>query len=418
MLKWMKDQYADAMIDAVVSVGTMAEEKYQAPVLLANYSGTQAGCKTYDEVYRAIETAEKGLADLGEYEKTYVEGILGGLRMMTRVMSGEKVSYAEQIKDMQEVVSLEVTPEMAQPVQERVEKGLTDRGHKGTVGEKISAYLQDTRIDPEEVVNVTKAFLSRCKQASEKKILTLPEGDGIDSINGVRGVFWSGNSAYLGDYKGKLTFNLDKPWSLPTFGNVLCHEGYPGHHAFYCHWDDLFRQGKLPLEGSFYIKNTPTNAMFEGGPECALHFLGWDDFEEDTPEISDREKADFALGRDIMDLQRIYQTNCCHLVNIEGMSQDAAIQYMTSTGMFKEIEATNSYRFFTDPTRSTYYVSYFYGRWIVGTAYDAFEKKDRAQFFDMLYNYPLTNKTLIMKVKELTGKDISDYVRLGLESMK
>ena len=171
------------------------------------------------------------------------------------------------------------------------------------------------------------------------KITTPASSDHIDlDLKGyaIQNVFWSGLSRYLGDFRGDLTFNIDRPWSLPTFGNVLCHEGYPGHHAFYCHWDDLFRQGKLPLEGSFYIKNTPTNAMFEGGPECALHFLGWDDFEEDTPEISDREKADFALGRDIMDLQRIYQTNCCHLVNIEGMSQDAAIQYMTSTGMFKE----------------------------------------------------------------------------------
>lgn len=414
MLKWMKDPYADALIDAVASAGTMAEKKYEAPVLLAHYSGFEPTCKSYDDIYDRLETAQKGLKDLDEYQRTYVDGIMKGIRMMTRVMSGEEISYAEQILDMQEVVSQEVTADMMEPIRERVDRKLTDRGYKGTVAEKVNAFLADTRIDPEKVVDVTKAFLSRCKDACEKKILTLPEGDGIDSINGVRGVFWSGNSAYLGDYKGKLTFNLDKPWSLPTFGNVLCHEGYPGHHAFYCHWDDLFRQGRLPLEGSFYIKNTPTNAMFEGGPECALHFLGWDDLEEDTPEVSDQEKLDFGLGRDIQDLQRLYQNNCCHYVNIEGMSQEHAIKYLTGTGLMKEIEAVNSYRFFTDPTRRTYYVSYFYGRWIVQMAYEAFPKERRDEFFDMLYNYPLTNKTLIMKVKEMTGADISDYVKMGL----
>ena len=414
MLKWMEDQYADALIDAVASAGTMAEKKYDAPVLLAHYSGYTPTCQNFKDIYDRLEISEKGLTTLDEYEKTYIQAIIRAIRMMTRVMSGEEISYEEQILDMQEVVSEEVTEEMMQPLKERIDQKLTDRGYKGSVAEKVTAFLADTQIDPDEVISVTKAFLSRCKASCEQKILTLPEGDGIDSINGVRGVFWSGNSAYLGDYKGKLTFNLDKPWSLPTFGNVLCHEGYPGHHAFYCHWDDLFRQGKLPLEGSFYIKNTPTNAMFEGAPECALHFLGWDDFEEDTPEISDQEKADFALGRDIQDLQRIYQTNCCHFVNIEGMSQEQAVAYMTGTGLMKEIEAVNSYRFFTDPTRRTYYVSYFYGRWIVQMAYEAFAKERRGEFFDMLYNYPHTNKTLIMKVKEMTGEDISDYVKKGL----
>lgn len=414
MLKWMEEPYATALIDAVASAGTMAEQKYNAPVLLAHYSGLVPTCQKYEDIYDRLETAEKGLAGLGEYERTYIQGIIKGIRMMTRVMSGEEISYAEQILDMQEVVSREVSSEQIEPVRERVDRKLTDRGYRGTVAEKVRSFLEDTRIDPEEVVSVTRAFLSRCKEATEKKILTLPPGDGIDSINGVRGVFWSGNSAYLGEFKGKLTFNLDKPWSLPTFGNVLCHEGYPGHHAFYCHWDDLFRQGKLPLEGSFYIKNTPTNAMFEGAPECALHFLGWDDPEEETPEITDQEKMDFALGRDIQDLQRIYQTNCCHLVNIEGMSREQAVSYMTGTGFMKEIEANNTYRFFTDPTRRTYYVSYFYGRWIVQMAYEAFPKERRGEFFDMLYNYPHTNKTLIMKVKEMTGEDISDYIKKGL----
>ena len=76
-----------------------------------------------------------------------------------------------------------------------------------------------------------------------------------------------------------MTFNIDRLWSLPTFADILCHEGCPGRHAFYRHWEDLYRQGKLPLEAAFYsTARNPANPMFESSPETELYVLGWDDF--------------------------------------------------------------------------------------------------------------------------------------------
>lgn len=101
-----------------------------------------------------------------------------------------------------------------------------------------------------------------------------------------------------------MTFNIDLLWSLPTFADILCHEGCPGRHAFYRHWEDLYRQGKLPLEAAFYsTARNPANPMFESSPKTGLYVLGWDDFSEETPEITDEEKRDFTIGRDVLDLQ-------------------------------------------------------------------------------------------------------------------
>jgi hypothetical protein len=60
--------------------------------------------------------------------------------------------------------------------------------------------------------------------------VSLPDEDAVE-VAVVRGRPWSASCTYLGGYRSRIELGADEP---PTFARLLdlvCHEGYPGHHA-------------------------------------------------------------------------------------------------------------------------------------------------------------------------------------------
>lgn len=410
MMRYTKEGNGELMVNVVGSISRLTEERHGDKTILANYGHVEADLQTPEEILRATETLQKEFKDVPGHAGMYLRGMVDAFQMNARVLSGEQILMKDAIAVMQQVTLAPMPQKKMDDLTNKVTEGLGKRGYKGTIGEQVQSWLGDTALKPEEVTATAKRFLDRAKNATLKLVTDLPEGDGIDDVYAIRNVFWSGLSQYLGDYRGDLTFNIDRPWSLPTFGNVLCHEGYPGHQTFYCHWDDLYRTGRLPLEAAFYsTAGNPANPMFEGSPECGLHFLGWDDFSENTPEISDEEKADFALGRHVQDLQRMLQMQGYYKYHVEGASKEEVVEYMLSTGIASRIEAENACKFFTHPVQQYYYPAYYYGRWMIYEAYERIPKERRNEFFCFLYDMPHTNETFIKGIADMTGKAFDPF---------
>lgn len=410
MMRYTKEGNGELMVNVVGSISRLTEERHGDKNILANYGHVEADLQTPEEILRATETLQKEFKDVPGHAGMYLRGMVDAFQMNARVLSGEQILMKDAIAVMQQVTLAPMPQKKMDDLTNKVTEGLGKRGYKGTIGEQVQSWLGDTALKPEEVTATAKRFLDRAKNATLKLVTDLPEGDGIDDVYAIRNVFWSGLSQYLGDYRGDLTFNIDRPWSLPTFGNVLCHEGYPGHQTFYCHWDDLYRTGRLPLEAAFYsTAGNPANPMFEGSPECGLHFLGWDDFSENTPEISDEEKANFALGRHVQDLQRMLQMQGYYKYHVEGASKEEVVEYMLSTGIASRIEAENACKFFTHPVQQYYYPAYYYGRWMIYEAYERIPKERRNEFFCFLYDMPHTNETFIKGIADMTGKAFDPF---------
>jgi len=405
MMRYAKEGVGEAIVDIVGSISAITDQRHANVTMLANYGHVPATLKTPQEIYDKICEVQKEISDVGGREGMYMNGMLNAFSTFARILGGEDISYKDAVAAMQQVELRPVPQEKYDLLSNRIAETLGRLGYTGSLAEQVTAFLKATTIAPDDVTKTADQFLENAKQAALRRVVQLPEEDGIDSVNAIRDVFWSGLSRYLGDFRGDLTFNIDRPWSLPTFGNVLCHEGYPGHQAFYCHWDHLYRQEKLPLEAAFYsTAGNPANCMFEGSPETGLHFLGWDDFEEDTPEITDEQKQLFAVGRDILDLQRMLQMQACYLYHVEGNTKEDAIQSMLVSGIYTPIEASNTFNFFTHPVQQYYYPSYYYGHWMIYEAYQAVPKARREDFFHLLYDRPHTNETFIKEVGDMLGK--------------
>ena len=103
-----------------------------------------------------------------------------------------------------------------------------------------------------------------------------------------------------------------------------------------------------------------------------------------------------------MDLQRMYQTNANYFFNVEGRGKEEVVAYMLSSGWYSEIEANNTFRYFSNRFKAIYYPCYYYGRWIIQRAYDAFPIERKQEFFRLIYDTPQTNSTLIDAVRTMT----------------
>ena len=61
---------------------------------------------------------------------------------------------------------------------------------------------------------------------------------------------------------------------------------------------------------------------------------------------------------------------------------------MLSTGIYNQVEAANSFRFFTDRVQQYYYPCYYYGHWMIHDWYEKVPKDKRSAFFRLLYDRP------------------------------
>ncbi|MFL6558090.1 MAG: hypothetical protein ACJ8MO_18480 [Bacillus sp. (in: firmicutes)] len=413
LLRWTDAPVGEKIVNIVVSINEQAQKLYSQEVATASYSDVLPSLSTFDEIGRAIDEVEPSIQSLSGHEGEYLRAMVNAFRYVARSLQGDEVPYEALIANIQELPSTLITEAQLEHAKELVDKGLSDLGYKGNLREKAGAWRSDTLIIPEEVTTVAENFRENSKQGTLHRVIGLPEEDGIDWIKPIRGVFWSGYSKYTGNFRGNLSFNIDRPWTEPILAQIMTHEGYPGHQAFYCRWDYLFLQGKLPLEASYYLINSPTNALFEGGPETALSFLGWDDVYEETPHVSDKQKEQYLVARNYLDYQRMFTTNACYMYNLGHVSKEEAVNYMINRGGITEIEANNAFRFFSDPVQKTYFPCYFYGRWMVGNAYKETPKEKRKEYFSILYDTPHTTKTFIKAISELTGKPFHAFDTLN-----
>jgi len=409
MLSWMEPELGASVVDIVVSLDAYVKQHRGQEVATASYSDVRPSLKTLTAIVDRIDALAPEVEKLQGHPRAYLWAMLGAFKYFARDLGGEEIPYTELIAGIQEIDFAPIATSKSEILANRVSEQLGALGYGGALPAQIDAWLDATRIPADQVVKVADKFLARSKVGTLARVIGLPEEDGIDSVNEIRGVFWSGYSKYQGGYRGKLTFNIDRPWYESVFAQILTHEGYPGHQAFYCRWDYLFQNGKLPIEAAYYLINSPTNALFEGGPETALHFLGWDAENEDTPDVSAAEKQQFVLARDYLDMQRIATTNACYYVNTGQMGRAEAIAYMAKTGYVKELEAGLAYRFFTDSIQRLYYPSYYYGRWMIGRAYDSVPVAARKTFFQILYDTPHTTRTFINAVSDLIERPFDPF---------
>ncbi len=396
---------ARRFVDAIASMSAIGEDPAYLgrEMLLSNYSGTQPTLDTLEAVAATLDDVAAAAARLNGHPRAYMEGVVTGAKAVLSVLRKEDRPYLDLVQAIIQVDFQLIPSSEAERLRAELADGLGQLGYTGALEQQVEAWLAATSMTGDAVIEFGRSILDRARADTLAKVTPLPEGEGVDSFTGVRDVFYSGRSAYTGDYRGWLHFNVDKDWQRDVFVQVLCHEAYPGHQTFYTLWDELFQTGRWPVEAAFYTRNAPTNPIFEGGPEVAMHLIGWD--------VGDSDEAlGLRMGQVYKDLGRIAMNDCCLLVNTGQMTRAEAVQRMVDHFVLRE-DAERAYGFFTNAVSRTHYPQYYYGRRVVNEALKRMEHDPalRARFIDLIYRTPQTTRTFVAAVAEATGAPFDPF---------
>ena len=391
-------------VDIVTSLSELGTPRFGRPLVLANYTGLGPTLTSLEAVAAAIDEVQAAVEAMADgHPRAYMRALLRGSRTVLSVLRGEDRPYRELVQGILEIDHVAIPESETQRLRAALHEGLAQLGYEGPLERQVEAWLAATSLTGDAVIAFGQSILADARRDTEARVLQLPPGEGVDSFTGIRDVHYSGRSQYTGDFRGWLHFNIDKSWQRDLFVHVLCHEAYPGHQTFYALWDWLYQQGRWPVEAAYYQLNNPTNAVFEGGPESAMHFLGWDD--GDTPEA-----LALRVAVAYMDLGRIAMNNACLWCNSGEMTRDEAVELMVEHFVLRD-DAERAYQFFTDDLARTNYAQYYYGRRIVKLAYARFEQTeaDRQRFFDLIYRTPHTTSTFVQAVAEASGAPFDPF---------
>lgn len=399
MQYWTNKETAESILDIVLNIDRIGEEKYKGNVLNVNYTNYKPKKLNEQQIFDTIQEVKKEVAKVkDDYRKNYLLDKLVADEYFLRYLSGEDIEYPVLLEKIEQLPCEEIEEKKYLSKKESVDKLTSELGYKGTLKEKIENWLEDGYLNKDEVVEYAKKYVDKFKEKTRSKVMNLTENEGIESVNPIQGVFWSGFSKYTGNHKGTLTFNIDKKWNKYIFLHVLSHEAYPGHQAFYSRWDYLLKKDEFPFEASYYTLNEPNNSIFEGVPENAIDFIGLMD-ENDI--FDEKEQKNIILAKRYNEFFRIAQTNASYYYNTGKMNKEEVIDYMNKKAFINELDAENTYRFFTSKLNGICYPSYYYGKNIIEDQFSKAKNINKDKYFKEIYDKPHTNNTLKNKFSEL-----------------
>lgn len=403
-LTYLDPTTARTYVDVVLSLSELGKPQFQRPLVLANYTPVEATLSTLDDAERALDTVQNEVDALAAgHPKAYMQALVNGSRTVLSILRNEDRPYRDLVQGILEIDHVAIPESETQRLRTQLHHDLGQLGYEGELEAQVQAWLDATSLTGDAVIEYGQGIIDDARRDTEKKVLTLPPGEGIDSFTGIRDVHYSGRSQYTGGYRGWLHFNIDKYWQRDLFVHVLCHEAYPGHQTFYALWDQLYQEGRWPVEAAYYQLNNPTNAVFEGGPEIAMHMLGWD-------EGDSLEAVALRAAVAYMDLGRIAMNNACLWCNEGTMNRTEAVDLMVDHFVLRD-DAERAYDFFTDSLARTNYAQYYYGRRIVRLGFERFEHDEQARqtFFDILYRTPHSTSTFIQAIEEASGQPFNPF---------
>jgi hypothetical protein len=400
MKYWVSKEFAERMVNVAHNLHNIGTEQHGGRIFLVNYRDVPLTPMTAEVLAVEIEELKSEIVDLTGHPKEYLDAKLTSFEYLLRFIEGEEFDYAVLLDKIQQLPCEEISKEVIENLKTTSTEFLKSLGLKGSLQEMKETWYEANYLEADEVLDFARKYIDALKEVTLERVAGLHADDEIDAINGTTGVYWSGFSAYPGDYKGNLTFNIEKKWNKYEFIHVLAHEGYPGHQTFYSRWDMLLENDQFPMEAAYYLLNEPINTLFEGGPENAIAFIGWNDPERNA--VMTPEEVHALNGvRELMKLTRVFQTNAGYFYNTGKMDREECIAYMMNEGMMNRLDAENTFRFFSAKLSCTTYPSYYYGRKYVEDTFNSVPVEKRKEYFRILYDEPHTNVTFMKAIKNL-----------------
>jgi len=283
---------------------------------------------------------------------------VGGLRTYASVLAGARLPYADETEGCYGVRPTWTDESVFAAAHEQLEELLP--GH-GSLPDRMRRFEESLRV-PTERIESTVAQVIEAARAQTRRFVELPPGEDVE-LEIVRDVPWLGFCEYLGDFRSRISVNVDMPWSADELLGLTLHETYPGHHAERSAKDQLLVRGRGLLEEALVTVPTPQSLISEGiakaAPMTLLDAEGGSEFAE----VVRAAGLDFDLAR-VLAFNKALEplewasVNASLLLHERGADEADVRAYLERWELISPERAEHAIRFYSEHTSRTYVVTY------------------------------------------------------------
>ena len=332
-------------------------------------------------------------ADLTEDRRAFLAVQTRAMATCCRVLTGEAIPFAEEVRLLFDVEPAR-TPEVV--FDAAAEEMQTLLPGEGSVAERMAAWKARFVIGTDQARGLIDLITAETRTRTAA-FVALPSVEAIE-IAFVADKPWSGYNWYLGGGCSRVDVNTDLPIRANSLLNLICHEGYPGHHAEHALKEISLYRDRGWGEFSAQLIQTPEAVVSEGiatlaegvifpgdeGPRWANEVIYPAARVSGDP---DREARLDGASRAL----RAVSGNVALLLHADGRSEADAVAYLMRHGLATETEARHRLRFITDPMWRTYVFCYHAGRDLLGEWMDgAADQGERLARFRTLLTEPVS----------------------------
>ena len=328
--------------------------------------------------------------ELGQQRRDFLAQQVTAMQMSLRLLSGEKVSLAEETCGL-----YDVQPEWkAESNFEEAHRELDQTLPPGSsLPERMQAWGRSLEISVEKVRKILPSVIKRLRELTHQKF-NLPAGENL-SLEFVSDKPWSAYNWYLGGFQSRIDFNTDLPIKVSILPDLVAHEGYPGHHAELSIKEQKLVREKQYEEHRLTLINAPACVIAEGiattARETVLTDAELEDwFREEILPLADMAHIDAARLMAISKASRKMDGlggNAAFMLYDQKKSETEIKQYVQKYGLRSEKEAQQTLRFISDPLSRSYVFTYHLGYDLLGKL---FAQGNREAYFKRLLQEPVT----------------------------
>src|SRR5215472_2343023 len=216
------------------------------------------------ELVRDAIALEDALASQGfeTHRATYLEKQVIALETVCRKLNGETFSLEDEVQrcfDIRPTWTPESQFEQGLALLDEVPPG------DGSLPDRFQGWRKRYQLAQEKsglLLNFMQRAVAEARYRTQA-FFNLPADEGVE-MQMVSDQVFLGENWYLGNYRSRVELNTDLPTDLNGLMNLMCHEGYPGHHAeFVLKEQRLFRERGY-LEQAIFPIISPQAVISEG----------------------------------------------------------------------------------------------------------------------------------------------------------
>ncbi|HEU0003819.1 MAG TPA: hypothetical protein VFQ36_23130 [Ktedonobacteraceae bacterium] len=317
-----------------------------------------------------------------EHRALYLSKQVIALETVCRKLNGETFTLEDEVQkcfDIRPTWTPETRFEEAHALYDEILPG------NGSIFERLQAFRKRYNLASEKAGLIVD-FMRQAMNEAHRRVLTfidLPQGEEVE-LDVVSDQVFGGENWYLGNYHSRVELNTDLPTNMRWLIDLVCHEGYPGHHTeFVLKEQHLYRERGY-IEQAIAPIICPQSVISEGIATSAFDMI----FTHTEAEQWARKHLYPAAGIEPIDIDTEKVSRAGELMaGIDGNARfmmsddrpdDEVKQYIMKYALLPEEYAQKDLEFLRDPFREGYIFTYFYGRRLMRPC---LQGNDRQQVF-------------------------------------